>query len=141
MNAGLVSLLFAALLIVAYLFMYIANNYFLQGGGGIGFRTFAISLLDLFFGSLSIYIYLFIGAYLSLFSRKPSADLLLSFLITLFAMLLVTFGLSALKNALPITIIPAYYPEGLILLEQYFVIYSIFILLLEAITANEVRNL
>ncbi len=142
MNAGLFSVILAIILIVSYILFYIANTNILPltvGGTSYGLRSFAITIMDLFLSEISVALILFSGAFLALYSRAPSSALALSFLLTIFSLAAVAVLFPFIKTILPLPD-ESVYASGLLLLERVFIIYSIFILLIEAISAGELRN-
>jgi len=142
MKAGIISLGFAVVLIVGYLMFYVINTGFLPltlGGGSFGFRSFAVIVMDLFLSDISVFLMLFSGAFLALYSRSSSSGLAISFIFTIFSLAAVAVLFPFLKTIFPM---PAegIYASGLLLLENVLIIYSIFTLLIEAISAGELRN-
>jgi len=142
MNAGIFSFILAAILIAGYLLFYIINTGFLPltlTGVSFGLRSFAITVLDLFLSEASIALILFSGAFFALYSRASSSALALSFLLTIMNIAAIAVLFPFIKTALPF---PAegIYASGLLLLERVYIIYSIFILVIEAISAGELRN-
>jgi hypothetical protein len=142
MNAGMFSFILSAILVVAYIFFYLISIGFLPltlHGESFGLRSFAIAIMGLFLSEPSVALMLFSGAFLALYSRASSSALALSFLLTILSLAAVAVLLPFIKTILPL---PAegIYPSGLLFLESVFVIYAIFILLIEAISAGELRN-
>jgi len=142
MKAGIFSAMLAIILIISYILFYVINSNILPltlGGVSYGLRSFAITIIDLFLSEVSIILVLFSGALLALYSRSPSSGLVLSFFLTIFSLAAVAVLLPFLKTILPMPS-EGIYASGLLLLERVFIIYSIFILLVEAISAGELRN-
>jgi hypothetical protein len=142
MNAGLFSLMLASILIISYILFYAINTGLLPltiEGNPYGFRSFAITVMDLFLSDASVVLMLFSGAFVALYSRAPSSALALSFLFTILALAAVAVLFPIIKTILPLSV-DSVYASGLLLLERVLVIYSIFILLIEAISAGELRN-
>jgi len=142
MNAGFFSLILAAVLIIGYLLFYAINTSFLPstiGGTSYGLRSFGVILMDIFLSEASVFLMLFSGALLALYSRSPSSGLVLSFFLTLFSLAAAAILFPFLKMVFPMPV-DGLYASGLRLLESVLVIYSIFILFIEAISAGDLRN-